>query len=145
MPWPRILPDNDVLAQLRNQGWSYDDIAKRYGTSRGAVYLRLKQAPGAVHARRRHAKLIPWTVAKRHSQCVPVRMLRLLGQREAGDRISPAKARMLDNWLKEVREANVIVCYAPDFPPNPASPVTGGFHYHRRRKGESGLVREHGA
>jgi hypothetical protein len=140
MPAPRLLPDNDVLAALRRQGWTYDDIARQYGVSRGAVYLRLKQAH-ATTTRARHAALIPWTVALRHAQAVPVRMLRLLGQRENGDTLSPAKARMLDKWLIEVGEADVVICYEPEYPPNPASPENGGFYYSRRRAGERGLVR----
>lgn len=136
MPAPRLLPDNDVLASLRNQGWTYDDIAREYGVSRGAVYLRLKQAPGAVSPRARHADLIPWTVAVRHAQAVPARMLRLLGQRENGDSLPPVKTRMLNKWLDEISDAGVVVCYHPQYPPNPASPDTGGFHYARKRRGE---------
>jgi hypothetical protein len=35
------LPNVDVLTTLRDQGWTYDEIARQYGVSRGAVELRL--------------------------------------------------------------------------------------------------------
>lgn len=136
MPAPRLLPDNDVLAQLRTQGWSYDDIAAEYGVSRGAVHLRLKQVPGAVTKRPSYRHLLPWTVATRHASAHPANMLRLLGRRECGEPIPDFKIRMLDKWLRDVRDAKVVVCYDPDYPPNPASPTSGGFYYSRRRKSD---------
>lgn len=141
MAAPRLLPDNDVLVSLRRQGWTYDDIAREYGVSRGAVYLRLKQAQGAVSPRARHSALLPWTVAVRHAQAVPARMLRLLGQKQSGDSLPPVKVKMLNGWLDELDDADVVVCYHPQYPANPASPDTGGFHYARKLKGEK-LVRE---
>jgi hypothetical protein len=49
---------------------------------------------------------------------------------------------MLDKWLRELREADVVVCYDATQPPNPASPTTGGWFYSRRQEadGES-LIR----
>jgi hypothetical protein len=134
MPAPRLLPDNDVLLQLRHQGWSYNDIANHYGVSRGAVYLRLRQVPGATTDRPSYPTLIPWTVAAQHTHSFPLMMLRLLGRRQAGKPISVPKERMLDKWLRDIREADVVVAYDPDQAPNPASPKTGGFYYSRRRK-----------
>jgi hypothetical protein len=49
---------------------------------------------------------------------------------------------MLDKWLNEIKEADVVVCYDRTMPPNPAS-NTGGFYYSKRRPedGDS-LIRE---
>ena len=142
MPAPKILPTSDVLVKLRQQGWTYDDIAAEYGVTKGAVYLALRQAK-AVKDRPRYDQLIPWTVKSEHASARPAMMLRLFGRREAGLEIPRPKARMLDKWLAEVREADVVVDYAPDFPPNPASPVTGGWHYRRRiAEDGDGLIRK---
>jgi hypothetical protein len=141
MPAPRILPTSDVLRSLRSQGWSYEDIAREYGVSKGAVYLQLRDAK-MTKVRPSYKHLIPWTVRKDHAHAHPPMMLRLLGRREAGLDIPPVKERMLDKWLKEVKEAGVVVCYNPDMPPNPASPTTGGFYYSKRRKADGdSLVR----
>lgn len=132
MPAPRLLPDTETLKRLRREGWTYQNIADEYGVSRGAVYLQL-QSVGATKQRPSYRHLLPWTVAKPHVFAHPAMMLRLLGRREAGAEISPPKARMLDKWLREMREADVVVCYHRDMAPNPASPTTGGFYYSRRR------------
>lgn len=141
MPAPRLLPDNSVLIKLREQGWSYEDIAQEFGVTKGAVYLRLRDAKATKH-RPSYAHLIPWTVRTEHAHARPAQMLRMLGRRENGDKIPPAKERMLDRWLKEIAEADCVVDYAPDYPPNPANPKNGGWHY-RRRRSEDGdsLVR----
>lgn len=143
MPAPRLLPDNEVLVQLRRQGWTYADIAREYGTTESAVYLRLRQAR-ATKARPTYKHLLPWTVKREHASAFPAQMLRLLGRMEKGEKLAPVKERMLNKWLADIREADVVVCYQPDQPPNPASPVTGGFFYSRRRPedGQS-LIREH--
>lgn len=132
MAFPRRLPDNSVLQDLRRQGWTYDQIAQRYGVSRGAVYLRLREA-NAVKERPDYSHLIPWTVATKHDNAFPLLMLRNLGRRQSGAELPPVKARMLDKWLAEVKEADVVVCYHPDYPPNPASRDAGGFYYSRRK------------
>lgn len=141
MPAPRLLPDNDVLKKLRNQGWSYEDIAQEYGVTKGAVYLRLRSA-NAVKDRPDYSHLIPWTVRVEHAHARPAQMLRFLGRREAGLSIPPAKERMLDRWLEDMREADCVVDYDPEFPPNPANPKNGGWHYRRRKpEDEGGLIR----
>lgn len=133
MPAPRQLPDNETLKKLREQGWSYDDIANEYGVTRGAVYLQLSQAK-AVKERPSYKHLIPWTVKREHTYAHPALMLRLLGRRQRGDDTIPdVKARMLDKWLRELRDADAVVCYHPDMPPNAASPKSGGWYYSKRR------------
>ncbi|MDG4825977.1 hypothetical protein O7635_29360 [Asanoa sp. WMMD1127] len=133
MPARRVLPDNSVLVQLRHDGWQYSDIAAHYGTTENAVYLRLRQA-NAVKPRARHDDFIPWRVAKEHTYAHPALMLRYLAQREAGESpLPPAKSRMVDKWLRGIRENGLVLCYDREQPPNDASPKTGGFFYMRRR------------
>lgn len=140
MPAPRQLPDIETLKKLRNQGWSYDDIATEYGVTRGAVYLQLSQAK-AVNERPNYKHLIPWRVKRDHTYAHPALMLRLLGRRERGDdTIPPVKERMLDKWLRDLREADAVVCYHPDMPPNAASPKSGGWYYSKRRESDGDSI-----
>lgn len=132
MPAPRQLPDTETLKSLRRQGWTYMDIANEYGVTKGAVYLQLQQGK-ATKARPNYKHLIPWTVRTDHAYAHPVMMLRLLGRRQNGDALPEVKGRMLDKWLKEIREADVVVCYHPDMIPNAASPKTGGWYYSKRK------------
>lgn len=137
----KLLPDDHVLVALKRQGWTYDEIAQKYGVTRGAVYLRLREA-GAVQPQGNNRHLIPWVVLEKHTHAVPVEMLRLLARKERGDEIPVRKARMLDKWLERVKEADVVISYEPDYPPNPASPEVGGFYYSRRRDADgTNLVR----
>ncbi|MFJ7590150.1 hypothetical protein ACIQZO_22740 [Streptomyces sp. NPDC097617] len=133
MPAPRQLPSSDVLRAHRNAAMSYEEIAAMYGVTKGAVYWQL-QASGQTKTRPNHKRYIPWTVKAEHAHARPVMMLRLLSRRESGDETIPdVKSRMLTKWLGEVREADVVVCYDRNMPPNPASPSTGGFYYSKRR------------
>lgn len=135
MPAPKRLPTSDVLLSLRQQGWTYEDIATEYGVTKGAVYLALRQAR-ATSTRPSHKNLIPWTVRAEHAHAKPAGMLRLLGRRESGEELPAVKSRMLDRWLAGMHDNHLVVCYSPDMPPNPASPTTGGFYYSRRRKSD---------
>ncbi|MEU8086376.1 hypothetical protein AB0B57_22550 [Micromonospora sp. NPDC049101] len=146
MAAPQILPSNTELAKLRFNGWTYAKIALFYGVSEQAVYMRLRKAnltkktPG-------FKDLIPWRVKKEHDHAPPNQMLRLLGRLERGDVLLPVKQRSLNLWLADLKEADVVVCYNPDQPPNPASPKSGGFYYSRRRPedGESLIRVDEGA
>jgi hypothetical protein len=131
MPAPRQLPTSDVLRSLRSQGKTYEEIGEMYGVTKGAVYWQLRDA-GLAKARPDHSKYIPWKVKTEHAHAKPVTMLRLHSRREQGDTIPEVKARMLDKWLAEIKEADVVVCYDRNMAPNPASPW-GGFYYSKRR------------
>lgn len=130
---PRKLPTSDVLLELRHQGWTYAQIAAEYGVGISAVYLQLRQAKAIERPLKRHSDLIPWRVKTEHAHAHPVAMLRLLGRKNRGDQLPDVKDRMLTKWLREVKEADVVVCYDPEYPANPASPLVGGFYYSRRR------------
>ncbi|MFJ5997580.1 hypothetical protein [Streptomyces sp. NPDC092370] len=110
---------------------TYEQIGEMYGVTKGAVYLQLRDAKIS-KARPDHSKYIPWTVKTEHAQARPNSMLRLYSRREQKDPIPAVKARMLDKWLNELKEADVVVCYHRDMVPNPASPV-GGWYYSKRR------------
>jgi transcriptional regulator with XRE-family HTH domain len=131
MPAPAKLPTSDVLRQHRAKGMTYDEIAELYGVTKGAVYLRLRDS-GQTSTRPDHSKYIPWTVRTEHAQARPNGMLRLYSRREQGETLPAVKERMLDKWLSELKEADVVVCYHREMAPNPAS-TTGGWYYSKRR------------
>lgn len=136
MAAPRLLPDKTTLERLRRQGVTYREIADQYGVTESAVYQRLKADGLANDQTVSHKALIPWVVKEEHRHTHPALMLRTLSRRQQGLPNSEARNRMLDKWLAEVKEADVVVCYDPDMWPNPASPITGGWWYSRRRKSD---------
>ncbi|WP_326827325.1 hypothetical protein [Streptomyces sp. NBC_01751] len=111
---------------------TYEQIAEHYGVTKGAVYWQLRDA-NLAKPRADHKKYVPWTVKAAHAHARPAMMLRLMSRREQGDTLPEVKERMLDKWLHEVKEADVVVCYDREMPPNPASPTMGGFYYSKRR------------
>ncbi|MFF0481091.1 hypothetical protein [Streptomyces sp. NPDC004435] len=140
MPAPRRLPSSDILRSHRAKGLTYDEIAELYGVTKGAVYLQLRDSK-QTSKRPDHKRFIPWVVRTEHSQARPATMLRYYSRREQGDEIPPVKERMLDKWLAEIKEANVVVCYNRDQVPNPAS-ATGGWYYSKRRPSDgTSLIR----
>jgi hypothetical protein len=141
VPRPRALPPDEQLLKLREDK-TYDEIAAIYGVTKSAVSWRFK-AMGRTREQPSYKHLRPWRVRAEHEHAHPSLMLRLYGRREAGKVLPPTQERMLERWLQEVRAADVVVGYHPDFPPNPASPRTGGWFYVKRRKGrDKHLIRE---
>ncbi|MFE0648512.1 hypothetical protein ACFVZH_07995 [Streptomyces sp. NPDC059534] len=119
---------------------TYDEIAEMYGVTRGAVYLQLRDSK-QTSKRPDHSKYIPWTVKAGHAQARPNAMLRLFSRREQGETLPEVKERMLDKWLAEIKEADVVVCYNREQVPNPAS-NTGGWYYSKRRPSDgTNLIR----
>jgi len=133
MARPRILPDADVLGTLRREGWTYDQIAERYGVSKSAVHVALTRSNLIETPRPRYEREIPWTVATEHSNMYEVSMLRLAARRDHGAKIRAEKARYLDNWIAQLQRHDAVVGYHPD----------RGFYYTKRRPGvDTGLIRK---
>ncbi len=148
MPAPALLPDSGTLKKHREAGMSYDEIAERYGVTRGAVYQRLRAIPGVVTPRRDHKSLIPWTVKVEHQYEYPAMMLRLLGRELRGEPIPEDKDRMLQKWKHQMKSAGCVVDYDPNIGPilpsgetNWASPRRGGWRYVARQDGDAEWIR----
>lgn len=140
MPRQRRLPPDDVLWDLRKEGWTYKRIAIEYGSTVGGVYFRLRKID-AVQDTPRHTGLIPWRVKKEHEDGYPVKAFRLLGQHLRGERLAAGDLRRITRWVKKnIKDADMVLSYRPDVPPNPASAV-GGFHFTPRADSEDTLTR----
>lgn len=165
MARPRILPDADVLHQLRTTGvapegkvrpvvgpdskpwpaqgpWSYEQIAHAYGVTKAAVHLALSRSQ-LVTPRPRYDEELPWLVATEHTSHYLAGMLRLAARQKRGLPIPPRKERYLNNWLENLAKPTsqaplgMVVDYDRDAYP-------GGFACVPRRPGEEGLIRKPG-
>jgi hypothetical protein len=131
MPYPKSLPDSGTLAQLRRTQ-TIREIAETYGVTEVAVHYALHDA-GLTEAAA--PRVMPWTLRAEHKQARPANMIRTWFRRERGDTdIPPYKLRSLELWLEELEDLGVVVDYDPEAPPNPASPIHGGFIFVDRRK-----------
>lgn len=141
MARPRALPEDAVLVELREHH-TYEEIATLFGVTKSAVAWRFR-AMGQTRTQQSYKHLRPWRVKAEHEHAHPSLMLRLYGRRAAELELAVAQQRMLDRWLHELHAADAVVGYDPDFPPNPASPRSGGWFYVQRREGvDLGLIRE---
>ena len=89
MPAKRLLPDNRTLKRWVDSGMTHQEIAHEVErttgvhVSRSTVSAALSRAGLVEHQRYRYDKEIPWRVKSEHLTQYPVRMLRLLGRRNA--------------------------------------------------------------
>ena len=124
MARPRILPSNDTLRRWANdEGLTHEQIAERVfeetGTrpARSTVSVALARA-GLSAPRRRFNEEVPWRLRGSDLKAYPVRMLRLLGHRRAGDELSEDESRRLDSWLETLEREKAVVAWDPDAHPS---------------------------
>lgn len=93
------LPDLATLHHLRGaEQLTYQEIADRYGATRAAVHLALKQA-GVTSARPRYGAEIPWLVKPQHNNDYRVQSLRLAARLAHGGCASDADNLALQRWV----------------------------------------------
>lgn len=118
MARPRVLPSNDELRHMVEEGWSHADIAahveKTTGqkVSRSAVSAALSRA-GLTKATPRYRDEIPWRVSEAHLTEYPVRMLRLLGRKRRGLDMTEEETDRLTSWMEQLADWDAVVAYSP--------------------------------
>ena len=114
-----VLPDTQRLEALRKEGLTYKQIAEWVENKTGqrvspaSVGAALSRA-GKTKARPRYDKHLPWVVRAEHMHHYAARMLRLMGRRDNGLKLSAEDNRRLDSWLSSLEEEAAVVVYAPD-------------------------------
>lgn len=116
---PRILPAKDELARLLEQGLTHQQIADLVSEQTGHTVKRATVSAAISRAglgqrQTRHSEVIPWKVKIEFIRDYPVRMLRLLARRRAGDSLPQADANRLDVWLSRMNDEGCVVLYDPD-------------------------------
>jgi hypothetical protein len=138
---PRALPDNEASVELHKQH-TYNEITAMFAVTMSAVAWRFRSM-GLARRQQSYKHLRPWRVKPEHEHAHPSLMLRLYGRNDVGVEVETAQMRTLVRWMSDLEGADVVVGYDPDYPPNPASPRTGGWFYVKRRKGlDQGIIRE---
>lgn len=136
MSQERKLPPDQEVVKLHQSGMSYAAIATMFGVHKSAVGFavdRAGHAPG-----NETSGYMPPGLRVEHWHAPAAKNLRALARRQKGRRpLREADAKRLDSWLAMLRENDFVVAYAPDIPPNPASPSYGGWMYVKRPAGVS--------
>lgn len=114
-------PSDDELRQMIEDGMTSAMIAElvsdRAGTTepirRQSVdgWLKTAGIPPRRQAYKSRKKYIPWELTTQDNFHPITRRLRALAQREAGDPMSDGDAKLLDEFLSELRVADRVVAY----------------------------------
>lgn len=101
------------------RGMTHQEIADAvtretgYPVSRSTVSAALQRA-GESETSKKYPNEIPWTVRRPHHSHYAIRMLRVLGRRNAGIANSAEQDQRLDAWLEQLAENGAVVVYVPD-------------------------------
>lgn len=123
MPRPQILPSAQEMMKMVEQGWTHQQIAdwvyQQTGekVTRGSVSVALSRA-GYATEKNRYAEEIPWRLTGKDLKAYPIRMLRLLGRRRAGEALSDDDTKRLDSWLSQLKREQAVVAYVVDEVPH---------------------------
>lgn len=122
----QLVPDIQRLEELRDSGMTYQQIADWIKEHEGVEVSRMTinsafWRAGKTSPRPRYEKHLPWKVQSPHAQHYAAKMLRLLGRRDQGLRLTKDQSQRLDSWLEKLKEEHAVVTYVPD--------STEGFYY----------------
>lgn len=140
MPNHRLVPDKAQMEAYLKRKLTQQQIVEEYEkdtgvrVSRSAVGLAIERyGLKSATTRARWDRLIPWQVKPEHRQAKEVRLLRLEARRGAGLPLTDRELLRLENWKRELAEANAVIHYHPG--------TDQGFFWVPRREGEY-LIRE---
>lgn len=133
MPAPNILPPADDLVRMHSSGMTYEQIGAEYGVTKQAVMIKIRNTYPEYGARRpRYGNVLPWRVKPQHEYLQIPLLLRIVARALEGDQLSPEDEFKRERFLWMLKEHGLVVDYDPEAPPNPASPVHGGWRYLKR-------------
>lgn len=126
MPPARVIPDPTELRRLLRTGHTHQQIAdlvfERTGrrVTREAISTAVSRA-GLSAPMNRYSTHLPWKVKIEHSKHYAARMLRLMGRKSEGGKLTEEDEARLQSWLEKLRETNSVVAYLPE--------TEDGFYY----------------
>ena len=132
----RVMPDKGTLRWLLERGFSHQQIAEwveektGYPVSIGTVASAVSRA-NLSEQQNRYEHHLPWRVSKQHAMAYPARMLRLMGRRSAGLKLTEEETERLESWLRKLEEDEAVVVYVPD--------TEQGFYYIQAEPDRAGI------
>lgn len=124
MSRPRILPSDRTLEKwIKEEGLTHEQVAQRvfeetgHQVARSTVSVAVARA-GLAGTHPRFKDEVPWRLKGADLKAYPVRMLRLLGHRRAGNDLTGDENKRLDSWLATMRNERAVVAWDPDSNPS---------------------------
>lgn len=129
----RVIPvSDDKVASLLESGRTATELAKEWGVQAQTV-RKAGNAGGWNPGTGSTTVVLPIRKPGPRAYAPAARNLRALERLRKDGSLPEADQIRLNNWLDERHATNTVVEYAEDWPPNPASPTHGGWHYAPRR------------
>lgn len=130
----RKLPPHDVvIALVKEQGMTFQQVADAYGASTGAVYYCFKQmGETSPKAATYYLDHIPWRIKVAHNMHPLVRKLRRWARYDLGLEQTPGDRARTEEWMAYMRESRQVVAY---------SPTEGPHLVQRRPEDGDGMIR----
>lgn len=130
----RLIPvSDDKVAALLRAGRDANELAAEWGITPQGV--RRAARAGGYSPGHDAIKVLPVSVTGPRAFAPAARGLRALARVRKGEEseLTAEDLTRFTNWKRERDETGTVVEYDEDYPPNPASPTHGGWHYEKRR------------
>lgn len=113
------VPDKNTLERWRDAGYTQAQMVELTRSEFGEVVSRSAIANamaryGLAASGARYDDEVPWQINPMHATAHPLRMLRLLGRRNATNDLGDEETRQLDAWLEQLDDRHLIIGYDPD-------------------------------
>lgn len=119
----KVTPTKHELEQYLSKGLTHQEIADAH-EQRTGVRVARSSISAAIHryglseAKARYIEEIPWRLKGKDLKAYPVRMLRLLGKRRAGEDLTPGENARLNAWLDTMHRNDAVVAWDPEAEPS---------------------------
>lgn len=130
----RLIPvSDDKVAALLRDGGDANELGAEWGVTAKAVW-KASRAGGYSPGHDR-ITVLPVKVTGPRAYAPAARGLRALARVRNGEEseMTQQDVTRFYNWKRERDATNTVVEYDENYPPNPASPKYGGWHYEKRR------------
>jgi len=123
MPTRKATPSKVELERYLEQGLTHEQIVEEHyrktgeRVARSSISVAISRY-GLSETRHRYTDTIPWRLSGKDLRAYPIRMLRLLGRRRAGEQLTPDEDRRLQSWLAILDRENAVVAWGPDSTPS---------------------------